>query len=162
MAHSTVYQIFVNHNFCIDQTPTRPRVDNVNFEDPVLWEHLQSGVNGANLESVLLHLALCHSIVVDDRSGRYTASSPDELALVNAAKFFGAEFLRRDEENILHITWQGKPLSYRLLNVLEFTSTRKRMSLLLEDLNGEGDEDVLVLTKGADSIIIPRLNPMKG
>ena len=44
-------------------------------------------------------MALCHTIVIDERTGKYNASSPDELALVNAAKFFGAEFLKRDEEN---------------------------------------------------------------
>jgi len=31
---------------------------------------------------VLLHLVLCHSIVVDPRTGDYNSSSPDELALV--------------------------------------------------------------------------------
>lgn len=46
-------------------------------------------------------MALCHSIILDERTGRYNASSPDELALVNAAKFFGAEFVKRDEENVM-------------------------------------------------------------
>jgi magnesium-transporting ATPase (P-type) len=34
----------------------------------------------------LLFLALCHTIVIDEKKGTYNASSPDELALVNAAK----------------------------------------------------------------------------
>lgn len=31
---------------------------------------------------VLLHLALCHNIVIDKRTGKMNAASPDELALV--------------------------------------------------------------------------------
>jgi magnesium-transporting ATPase (P-type) len=103
---------------------------------------------------MLLHLALCHTIVIDERTGKYNASSPDELALVNAAKFFGAEFVKRDEENNMIINFEGKKLSYRLMNILEFNSTRKRMSVILEDPQGE----YILLTKGADSIIKERLN----
>jgi hypothetical protein len=43
--------------------------------------------------------------VIDERTGKYNASSPDELALVNAAKFFGAEFIKRDEDNNMVITF---------------------------------------------------------
>ena len=50
---------------------------------------------------MLLHLALCHTIILDERTGKYNASSPDELALVNAAKFFGVLFKKRDENNYL-------------------------------------------------------------
>lgn len=113
--------------------------------------------NYASIEQVLIHLALCHTIVIDERTGRYNASSPDELALVNAAKFFGAEFVKRDEDNVMTINLHGKILCYRLMNILEFTSTRKRMSVIVEDSNGE----YLLLTKGADSIIKERLNVNK-
>lgn len=85
------------------------------------------------IEAVLLHLALCHTIVIDERTRKYNASSPDELALVNAAKFFGAEFLKRDEDNNMLIRLNGRELSYRLMNILEFNSTRKRMSVIVED-----------------------------
>jgi magnesium-transporting ATPase (P-type) len=34
-------------------------------------------------------MALCHTIIIDVASGGYNSSSPDELALVNAAKSFG-------------------------------------------------------------------------
>ena len=43
------------------------------------------------------------------------------------------------------------------MNILEFTSTRKRMSVIVEDPNG----DYILLTKGADSIIKERLNIKK-
>ena len=37
----------------------------------------------------------------------YNASSPDELALVNAAKYFGYYFKGRDDENNLIIELTG-------------------------------------------------------
>ena len=42
---------------------------------------------------------------------------------------------------------------YELLEIIEFTSTRKRMSVLVRT----PDDRILCMTKGADSIIIPRL-----
>ena len=57
---------------------------------------------------MLIHLSLCHTIILDERTQKYNASSPDELALVNAAKFFGAVFLKRDEENNMKITLHGE------------------------------------------------------
>jgi len=39
--------------------------------------------------------------VVEEKKGvlQYNASSPDELAITNAARHFGYEFTDRDEEN---------------------------------------------------------------
>jgi phospholipid-transporting ATPase len=39
-------------------------------------------------------LALCHSITVEEDNGKlvYNSASPDELALVNFAKFSGWEY----------------------------------------------------------------------
>ena len=37
-------------------------------------------------EAVLLHIALCHSIIIDKRTGKMNSASPDELALVEGAK----------------------------------------------------------------------------
>lgn len=99
-------------------------------------------------------MALCHSIILDEKKGTYNASSPDELALVNAAKYFGVVFEKRDEENNMIVDFKGEKLTYKLLNILEFTSTRKRMSVVVEDPTGK----ILLLTKGADSIILARLN----
>jgi magnesium-transporting ATPase (P-type) len=134
----------------------------VNFEDPNFWEHYEdpSHENQGSIDKFLVHLALCHSILVDEKTGKYNASSPDELALVNAAKFFGAEFKRMDEQNNLIVGFRGEMRKYKLLNILEFNSTRKRMSVIIEDFkpNQDGSKDIYILTKGADSIILPRLN----
>ena len=78
----------------------------------------------------ILFMACCHTIIIDARKGKvtYNAASPDELALVNAAKQFGYQFSERDEnENIVITeTETGVEHKYKLLNICEFTSTRKR------------------------------------
>ena len=33
-------------------------------------------------DMVLRHLAICHSVMIDKKTGKYNASSPDEQALV--------------------------------------------------------------------------------
>jgi len=95
-------------------------------------------------------LALCHAIILDPRTKKYNSSSPDELALVEGAKCQGYEFLNKDSQNIISVKTPFQILTYELLNVLEFTSSRKRMSVIIKDnQNGE----IWLLTKGADSVI---------
>ena len=84
--------------------------------------------------AVLLHLAVCHSIIVDPRTNAYNSSSPDELALVKGAKDLGFEFLGRDAKKIISVKTPSGILKFELLNVLEFTSARKRMSVVVKDL----------------------------
>ena len=49
-----------------------------------------------------MFLAACHTIIIDQKKGTYNSASPDELALVAAAKELGYEFIERDQnENIV-------------------------------------------------------------
>lgn len=58
----------------------------------------------------MLNLAICHTIIIEHKNGKlvYNAASPDELALVNAARFFDVKFTDRDEENVVTIEFKGK------------------------------------------------------
>lgn len=109
------------------------------------------------MEDFIRILAICHTIIVDQRNGvlTYNASSPDELALTNAARHFGLTFKERDENGnmVIENRFTSEIEEYALLHVIEFTSARKRMSVLVRDPKGR----VLLMTKGADSHIIPRL-----
>ena len=85
---------------------------------------------------------------------KFNASSPDELALVNAARAFGYFFCERDTENNMVIKYNdGMVEKYKLLNVIEFDSARKRMTVIVKTPNDE----IKIMCKGADSIIYPRL-----
>jgi magnesium-transporting ATPase (P-type) len=128
-------------------------LSNVNFYDPKL-ENVLNGTDDEQKEALikaLLCLACCHTIIIDPNSKKLNASSPDELALVNAAKQFGYEFTDViDETYIIHDRRKGIDYKYKLLNVCEFTSTRKRMSCILRNMD---TNEILLMTKGADSVI---------
>lgn len=85
---------------------------NFNFEDPKFAEHFrdESHANHPGIIDYLTHLAVCHTVVADLKEGKttYNASSPDELALVNAAKYFGYFFKGRDDDNNIEVEIQGR------------------------------------------------------
>lgn len=109
-------------------------------------------------------LALCHTVLVEALPNgelRYNAESPDEAALVSAGAKFGFRLVSR--ETTSHGSFltleEGPALEqhrYQLLNVLGFTSERKRMTVVVRDL---GDERIYVLCKGADSVVQALLSP---
>jgi phospholipid-translocating ATPase len=106
-------------------------------------------------------LALCHTVLasVDPTTGaiEYKAQSPDEAALVQAAADVGFVFRGRDREILrLQTPFSEEVEKYELLNILEFTSARKRMSVVLRKMDAE-DGRLFLLTKGADSVIFERL-----
>ena len=74
--------------------PTSVQESNVCFNDPEFEKDLKNkGTESYEaLSRVLYFLACCHTIIIDEKKGTYNAASPDELALVNAAKQFGYEF----------------------------------------------------------------------
>lgn len=103
-------------------------------------------------------LAVCHTVVVDvdDKTGeiQYQASSPDELALINGAKQMGFTLLEKSTtEMVIQNEYTNKRDVYEILAEFPFDSTRKRMTLIVRY---EGK--IIMLTKGADSIMLPRIN----
>ncbi|XP_076891933.1 putative phospholipid-transporting ATPase 9 [Bidens hawaiensis] len=107
-------------------------------------------------------LAICHTAIpdVDEETGKvtYEAESPDEAAFVIAARELGFEFYKRTQTTVAFL--ELDPVSkkkvertYELLNVLEFNSARKRMSVIVRDEDGK----LLLLSKGADSVMFARL-----
>lgn len=66
----------------------------------------------------------------------YQASSPDEKALVEAAAKVGVTFLGEDGNNLL-VKVNDETEFYERLQVIEFTSERKRMSIIVRDKDGK-------------------------
>ncbi|KAF6170451.1 hypothetical protein GIB67_036225 [Kingdonia uniflora] len=107
-------------------------------------------------------LAICHTAIpeVNEATGMitYEAESPDEAAFVIAAREIGFEFYKRTQTSIsLHeldpISGTKVDRSYKFLNILEFNSSRKRMSIIVRNEEGK----LLLLCKGADSVMFERL-----
>ncbi|KAI0559466.1 Cation transport ATPase (P-type) [Gracilaria domingensis] len=82
----------------------------------------------------------------------YQASSPDEAALVQAARAQGFTYLSRSNRDTV-VDVFGRAETHTLLETIEFDSTRKRMSVITRDPQGQ----VRIYTKGADAIIFERL-----
>uniref|UniRef100_A0A8B9KXK2 Phospholipid-transporting ATPase n=1 Tax=Astyanax mexicanus TaxID=7994 RepID=A0A8B9KXK2_ASTMX len=99
-------------------------------------------------------LALCHTVMSEWKDGlpRYQAASPDEEALVCAARELGWVFLSRTRDS-LTVSELGFTLHYHLLAVLDFSSKRRRMSVLVRTPDG----GLKLYCKGADVIILERL-----
>ena len=141
-----------------------------------------------DVDAFLTCLALCHTALAtekEDGTLEYSAQSPDESALVQGAADIGYAFKGRDR-NILKLQTPFTDVldHYELLNVLEFSSARKRMSVVVRkisperaklkielanknapgqrkpqiDLEDEEEEDseIVLLTKGADNVIFER------
>lgn len=119
----------------------------------------------------ILAIALCHTCVpeveghssadgeqqIDNLS--YQAASPDELALIEAARDLGYIVIDRDQNSLTVRTYpQGfdeGPVDevYEVLQIIEFSSSRKRMSAVCRFPDGK----YCVLCKGADNVILDRL-----
>lgn len=105
-------------------------------------------------------MAVCHSVVIDkDEEGKtkMSASSPDELALVAGSDKVGFHFTERTSTSVtIEIDWEKErpKQTYEILVEFPFDSTRKRMSNLVRDLE---TKEIWLMTKGADNIMIPRL-----
>jgi phospholipid-translocating ATPase len=110
----------------------------------------------------LLSIALCHSCLPEtkeDGTVDFQAASPDESALVRAAMELGYLVVDR---NLGTITIRHQPSTnpedeveemYQVLDVIEFSSKRKRMSNIVRFPNGK----ICIITKGADSVIMQRM-----
>jgi phospholipid-translocating ATPase len=68
----------------------------------------------------------------------YKAQSPDEVVVMQAAAEVTLVFCERDREILrLRIWFLEEVEQYELLNILDFTSARKRMSVVLRKLDTE-------------------------
>ncbi|XP_010638496.1 probable phospholipid-transporting ATPase VD isoform X2 [Fukomys damarensis] len=85
----------------------------------------------------------------------YEAESPDEAALVYAARAYQCTLRSRTPEQVMVDFAALGPLTFQLLHILPFDSVRKRMSVVVRHpLSNE----VVVYTKGADSAIMELLS----
>ncbi|XP_072913862.1 phospholipid-transporting ATPase 11C isoform X3 [Hemitrygon akajei] len=128
------------------------------------------GMAGKEKEELFLRaLCLCHTVQVKEEDKvdglvkqqesecTYTASSPDEVALVQGAKRLGFTF-KGQEKNWMKVQNRDKEIEmYELLQILSFDSIRRRMSVIVKDRTGK----IFLFCKGADSSVFPKVNAGK-
>lgn len=85
----------------------------------------------------------------------YEAESPDEAALVYAARAYQCTLQSRTPEQVVVDFAALGPLTFQLLHILPFDSVRKRMSVVVRH---PLSNQVVVYTKGADSTIMELLS----
>jgi phospholipid-translocating ATPase len=129
------------------------------FVDIKIAEDLFAGnVQAFKIREFFTLLAVCHTVLLENTGNPenprvYNAQSPDEAALVTTAKDIGFEFISRSHKSI-EVVVIGEKRTYSILNIMEFNSDRKRMSLIVQRPEGE----IILLCKGADSVIYERLS----
>ena len=105
-----------------------------------------------NIEKITANfLTLLQLTLFPDGSLEYQAQSPDENALVSAARNFGFVFTERSSRTIT-IQALGTQETHELLCILDFNNVRKRMSVIVKH---EGR--IRLYSKGADNVIFERL-----
>ncbi|XVE67923.1 hypothetical protein DITRI_Ditri09bG0026700 [Diplodiscus trichospermus] len=156
----------------IDTGESEKSVKGFNFRDERImngqWVHEP---HSDVIQKFFRVLATCHTAVILDvtESGEityeaaskiiYETESPDEAAFVIAAREVGFKFCKRTHTSIeLHeldpFSGQRVDRVYKLLQVLEFSSARRRMSVIVRN----PENQLLLLAKGADSVIFERLS----
>ena len=103
-------------------------------------------------------LSLCHTVQIDNSAKeKYQASSPDEYSFIKYCIKLGIIYEGEDKDTdssamIRKIIFKNATLKYKILQVLEFDSTRKRMSVILEDMQ---TNKIFLFCKGAETSIFP-------
>ncbi|KAI3661424.1 hypothetical protein MP638_003897 [Amoeboaphelidium occidentale] len=127
------------------------------------------------LQKMVEAMALCHSVTPLKQASKadllnpskglvLQSTSPDEESIVRAAYEMGFILAERTSQAIKILLEspiddidypEGNEREYEILSYLEFTSDRKRMSIIVRSPEGL----IILITKGADSELFNRLNP---
>ena len=109
-----------------------------------------------NIEEFCYHLSLNHDVAPEqgkDGDIVYSASSPDENALVSFARHLGYYFFKRSTSTgTVQNVRLNRDIDFTILNVLPFSSKRKRSSVIVR----RPDNTLVLYCKGADNIILER------
>lgn len=124
---------------------------------------------GSRVRDLVLALALCHNVTPstegegDHSIITYQASSPDEIAIVQWTESVGLRLMHRDRHTITLQSVKASRIVVRvkILEVFPFTSTGKRMGIILQFIQGiesttsseSPQEEIWFYQKGADTVM---------
>ncbi|ETW01907.1 hypothetical protein H310_06461 [Aphanomyces invadans] len=164
--------------------PAHAPTPHVNFHGPEIYAHMDGAVGedqAKRIDLFMTVLAVCHTVLPETgrashashppsdvasqysshspsdttapHSVTYSAASPDEQALVCAAAFFQYKFVARTQR-ATSVLIHDALVTFDTLAILDFTSTRKRMSVVVR---APTSQTIYVFSKGADGAMMPRL-----
>ena len=116
------------------------------------------------IEQFWLALSLCHtcSIQYDEHDNlEYACVSPDSIELVKAAKSQGWELTESGTLSIKRIKLGNNDenvIDFERLELIEFSSDRKRETVIVKEKKKNNNSIIKMYCKGADSIIEERLS----
>ncbi|KAL9649104.1 hypothetical protein ABK040_008481 [Willaertia magna] len=113
------------------------------------------------VKEFLLCLALNHSVIPERDTNNpeniiYDGPSSDELALLEAARSNGFKLLQRTNAGLL-VEINGEKKFYEVKATIDFSSDRKRMSVVVKTPEGK----YICYVKGADSVMLKRARARK-
>ncbi|MED6270353.1 hypothetical protein CHARACLAT_009327, partial [Characodon lateralis] len=125
-------------------------------EDPVIDStKTESSRDPNRLQTCSLHALSQNGILTAESEDLcYEAESPDEAALVYAARAYGFILLARTPNSVTVRLPSGEELVFEVLDTLTFDSNRKRMSVLVRH---PVTKEYVLYTKGADYAIMELL-----
>uniref|UniRef100_A0A669EX67 Phospholipid-transporting ATPase n=1 Tax=Oreochromis niloticus TaxID=8128 RepID=A0A669EX67_ORENI len=140
--------------FC-KRKPKRNRTFTEDSEEHFQPSGQTEGVRTTGLQPCSLHPpSLSDKPALTSDNLRYEAESPDEAALVYAAKAYGFTLLSRTPDSVSVKLPSGEVLDFEVLDTLTFDSNRKRMSVLVRH---PITKEYVLYTKGADFAIMELL-----
>ena len=118
------------------------------------------------MEQFWYALSLCHTCSIQtDEQGKeeYTCVSPDSIELVKAARDQGWRLTESGSTSLKRVKFgytDDKTIDFERLELIEFSSDRKRETIIVREKNDENPNNVIIklYCKGADSIIEQRLS----
>ncbi|KAL6719609.1 putative aminophospholipid-translocase [Lecanora helva] len=124
---------------------------------------------GSRVRDLVLALALCHNVTpsIEEEEGSiittYQASSPDEIAIIKWAESIGLRLMHRDRHTITlqYVDTSRIVVRVRILEVFPFTSSGKRMGIILQFIQGlespgsseQSPAEIWFYQKGADTVM---------
>jgi len=107
----------------------------------------------ADVHALLQIMTCCNELEVemdDDGCLIYSGESPDEVALTDVASSLGYVLEERHPSKVsFKLDQSGKSISWKVLAILPFNSSRKRMGVVVKDESGA----IKMLYKGADNVM---------
>lgn len=128
--------------------------DNFVWYDRKLIDAIEKNDN-EYLEHFFTLLVTCHTVNVEEMNGtlNYQSQSPDENALISAARSFQFQFQKRTQNSIT-VRCRNQIHHFQLLNILDFNNYRRRMSIIIRR-----NDKIILYCKGSDHVIKQRLDP---